>query len=115
MEQHMQISMHKSHNSSSKKAAMELYKEKEQLYLETDASDVLSRSTSSTSEGWNVVPKEQSTQKCSVAGNSICEQEPNKCINLLQQHRKRSPRHNVWPRTIPTIHHYCITPKRSVW
>ena len=56
---------------------MAFYNEKEQLYLETDASGV-GLGTSLCKGRWNVVPKEWSTQQCSTAVISICKQKPYK-------------------------------------
>ena len=83
-------------NTSIKKdTAIAFYNEKEQLYLETRHIRCWSRSKSSASGGWHVVPKEWITKQCGLVANRICEQESNKCGNLIQQHRKGSPRHGL--------------------
>ena len=79
--------------------------DKEQLYLERDVLDVgLGAGFLQVGDGIQFPRNEAPISVALWLG--ICEQEPNKCKNPLQQYRNGSSRHIPWARK---FHHYCFT------
>ena len=111
MEQHTPKPIQKGQNHHQKECDHDILQWERETISRNRCIRCWSKSKSSANEGQHVVPKEWSTWQCNTAASSICEQEPDKCRNLIQQHRKRSHSHIPWPRM---FHHYWFAHKLSV-